>query len=137
MMLDDSVRAFVEEVPAGVLATTRADGRSRQSVVYHVLDGDRLLISTESKRGKARDVERTGWASLCVVGSDRPFPSVTLEGPARIRRTDIGPPTARIIERILGAPADAVQTDNELAAIDRVILEIEVGRVYGASYLSS
>lgn len=82
--LDRPVHDFLTRQSAGVLATTRPDGNVRQSVVYFALDGDRLLISTEPGRAKAKDVQRTGRASLCVIGGASPYPSVTLEGPARI-----------------------------------------------------
>ncbi|MEQ4720699.1 pyridoxamine 5'-phosphate oxidase family protein [Nonomuraea sp. B19D2] len=93
-MIDRIVRDFLDGQTAGVLATTRPDGTARQSVVYFALDGDRLLISTEPRRAKAKDVERTGRASLCVIGPTAPYPSVTLEGAARIRATGIGADTA-------------------------------------------
>jgi len=133
--MDDRIGDFLDDVPVGVLATIRPDGGVRQSTVYFVRDGDRILISTESKRQKARDVERTGRASLCVQGPAKPYPCVTVEGDARIRTQGIGEPTARLIERIAGAPVDEIQTDETLAAVDRVILEITVDRAYGASYL--
>jgi hypothetical protein len=77
--LSASLRSFLEEEPVGVVGTTRTDGSVRQSVAYLVLDDDRVLISTESKRAKARDVQRTGRASYCVLGHEQPFPSVTVE----------------------------------------------------------
>ncbi|GAA2212502.1 hypothetical protein GCM10009850_079640 [Nonomuraea monospora] len=101
-MIDRLVRDFLAHHTAGVLATTRPDGGTRQSVVYFALDGDRLLISTEPGRAKAADVRRTGRASLCVLGGAPPYPSVTLEGSARIRTTGIGPDTAAVWSRIGG-----------------------------------
>lgn len=133
-VVDDLVRDFLERECVGVLATT-VEGRVRQSVVYYVLDGDRLLVSTVADRGKARDVERTGRASMCVLGHARPFPSVTIEGAARIVRENVSEPTARIASVIRGEPADPVAED-VLANVGRVILEIDIDRVYGASYLA-
>ncbi|WP_084959873.1 TIGR03618 family F420-dependent PPOX class oxidoreductase [Thermoactinospora rubra] len=133
-MIDPVVRDFLARHPAGVLATTRPDGGVRQSVVYFALDGDRLLISTEPGRAKARDVQRSGRASLCVIGASAPYPSVTLEGAAALRTTGIGPDTARVVSRIGGQSVEPL-SDAELAAMNRVILEIIVERVYGASYL--
>ncbi len=130
--MDAAVSAFIDEIPVGVLGTVRTDGSARLSTVYYVRDGDRILVSTESKRGKARDVERTGRASLCVQAPEKPFPFATLEGPARIVRDDIGIATARIVARIVGGPVGDAQTDEALAAVDRVILEITVERVYSA-----
>lgn len=137
MALTDNVRAFLDAQPVGVLATQRPDGSVRQSVVYHVRDGDRLLISTESKRAKARDVERTGRASYCVLGHENPFPSVTVEGPARILTEGIGGPTAQLFGLIFGQAPGEVMSDEALAAVDRVILELTIGRVYGVSHFEA
>jgi PPOX class probable F420-dependent enzyme len=135
-VLTDDLRSFLDENRVGVLATAAADGRPRQSLVYYAHDGERLLISTESKRLKARDVERTGWASLCVMGHEQPYPSAAFSGRARILTDDIGPATAAVMQRIAGLaePPDA-QSDEALAAIDRVILAIEVERVSAANYI--
>ena len=134
--LADNVRTFLDDQPVGVLATARGDGTPRQSVVYHVLDGDRLLISTESKRAKARDVVRSRRASYCVVAHEAPWPSVTVEGPARILTTDIGGATAKIFAKVTGNEPDAPMSDETLAQIDRVILELTIEHVYGVSYIA-
>jgi hypothetical protein len=99
--LTDELHDFLDANRVGVLATLAGDGQPRQSVVYYARDGETLLVSTESKRLKARDVQRSGWASLCVLGHEPPEP----------------------------------QTDEALAAIDRVILAITVQRVSAASYI--
>lgn len=135
--LTDRVRAFLDEHPVGVLATQRPDGSARQSVVYHVIDGDRILISTEATRAKARDVVRTGRASYCVLGHEKPFPSVTVEGPARILTEGIGETTARLFGRISGqAPAEP-PSDEALAEMGRVILELTVDHVYGVAHFEA
>jgi PPOX class probable F420-dependent enzyme len=137
-ILPDGVQAFLDEQPVGVLATRSAAGRIHQSIVYFVRDGDELLISTEAPRRKARDVEETGWASICVMGHERPFPSVTVSGHAAIRREEIGVATARIAQRMmaLDEPPEP-QSDEALAGVGRVIIAIEVERVGPASYLDS
>jgi hypothetical protein len=104
--------------------------------VYYVRDERRILISTESKRLKARDVRRSGWASLCVLGPERPHPSAVFSGPAEILTENIGPATAAIIQRIAGLPEPpAAQSDEALAAIDRVILAMTVEAVTSVNYL--
>ncbi len=135
-VLRDELRDFLDAHRVGVLATTAANGRPRQSVVYYARDGERLLISTESKRQKARDVERTGWASLCVRGDEQPYPSAVFSGAAEILTHNIGAPTASIMQRIAGtSEPPEPQSDEALAAIDRVILAITVERVGPVNYL--
>lgn len=134
--LTDDLRAFLDVQPVGVLGTSSAEGRPRQSLVYFVREGDRLLVSTLSDRLKARDVRRTGWASLCVMGHEPPYPSATLSGPAEILTTGIGEPTARVMQRMTHSlePPEPM-SDEALAQVGRVILAIEVERVTAASYV--
>ena len=129
-------RAFLDANRVGVLATTAPDGRPRQSLVYYARDGDRLLVSTLTDRLKARDIRRTGWASLAVMGHEPPYPSATFSGPAEILSQDIGLPTAAILQRIsAAAQAPEPMSDDALAAVGRVVLAVEVERVSAASYL--
>jgi PPOX class probable F420-dependent enzyme len=127
---------FLDSAVVGVLATDALDGRPRQSLVYYVRDGDRLLISTLADRLKARAVRRSGWASLCVMGHERPFPSATLSGPAEIVTEGIGPATARIAQRMTGAekPPEPM-SDAVLSEAGRVVLAITIDRVGPVSYI--
>ena len=134
--LTPELREFLDAGPVGVLATIGDDGMPRQSLVYFVCDGDRLLVSTLSDRLKARDVGRSGWASLCVIGHEPPYPSATFSGPAEIVTDRIGAATARIMQRIArAAEPPAPLSDQELAAAGRVILAITVERVTAANYI--
>ena len=134
--LTEAQLGFLDERVAGVLGTVSKAGRSRQSVVYYWRDDDRLYVSSERDRLKTRDIERTGTASLCVLGDERPFPSMTVSGPARVLTEDIGPATARIMQRIAGLEeAPEPQTDEALAEVGRVVLELTIERVGPVSYL--
>jgi PPOX class probable F420-dependent enzyme len=136
--LTPALREFLDAQRVGALATTAKSGRPRQSLVYYVRDGDALLISTEGQRFKAKDVVRTGWASLCVMGHERPYPSATFSGAAEILTRDIGRPTAAVMQRVadLPEPPDP-QTDDALAAVGRVVLRIAIDRVSAVSHLSA
>ena len=134
--LTDELRAFLDQEPIGVLATIGSDGRPRQSVVYFARDGDRLLISTLGDRLKARDVRRTGWASLCVMSHERPFPSATFSGSAEILTRDIAAASGRIAQRVSGLPDPPEGlTDAALADAGRVLLAITVERVGAVNYI--
>ena len=133
--LTDAVRRFIDDHETGVVATEGRDGLPRQTVVYHVRDGDRLLISTTHDRAKARDVERTGRASYAVMGNAKPYPQVVVTGPARILREGIADATSRIFGRITGTTPEPPLTDEGLAAMKRVILELSIERVAAVSYL--
>jgi len=133
--LDPSLREFVATEPSGVLGTRRPDGRPRLTVVRHLLDGDHILISTEASRAKARDVARDGWASYCITGHAAPYPCVTVEGTARIVTEGAGATTTRIFERMTGSPMEDPLTDETVAAMGRVVIELTVERAYGATHI--
>jgi PPOX class probable F420-dependent enzyme len=136
--LTPALRDFLDANPVGVLATLPANGRPRQSLVYYARDGDRLLVSTLADRFKARDVRRSGWASLCVMGHERPYPSATFSGPAEILTHDIGVTTAKIAQRMTGEPEQPEpMSDEALAEVGRVVLAIKLERVTAANYIAS
>ena len=135
-VIDAAVAAFVDRHPTAVLGTVDRRGRIRQSVVYVRLEGGRLFVSSVLGRGKVEDVRRTGRASVCVFGHERPFPSVTLEGAAEVisDAAEVGRRTRAILAGAFG-PAAPSPTDGALVADRRVILAITIDRAYGASYL--
>ena len=134
--LSEELRELLDSNPVGVLATLAPDGKPRQSLVYFARDGDSLLISTLTDRLKARDARRSGWASLCVMGHEPPYPSATLSGTAEILTNDIGPSTAKVMQRIAqSAEPPEPMTDEALAEAGRVVLAIHVDRVSAASYI--
>jgi PPOX class probable F420-dependent enzyme len=136
-ILEAAVREHLDSHLVGVLATEAADGRPRQSVVYYARDGEQLLISTLSERLKARDVRRSGWASLCVVGREGPYPAAVFSGPAEILTRDIGAATAAIVQRITNAAQPPeVQGDEALASVGRVILRIAIERVSAVNHIA-
>jgi hypothetical protein len=127
---------FLDAHIIGALATRSAAGRVHQSLVYYVREEGLLFVSTEAGRYKTLDIAETGWASLCVMGHESPFPSVTVSGPAEIRRDRIGPATARLAQRMLGlAEPPEPQSDEALAGVGRVIVALRIEHVGPASYL--
>lgn len=136
--LTPELREFLDANRVGVLATSAGSGLPRQSLVYYATDGDRLLISTVADRFKVKDVERAGWASLCVMGHEQPYPSAAFSGPAEILTEDIGSKTAMIMQRVadLPEPPDP-QTDAALAEVGRVVLQITIDRVAAVTHLGA
>jgi PPOX class probable F420-dependent enzyme len=82
-MTPDEVTTFLASTPArpGMLATTRADGRSHIAPVWYVTDdnGD-ILFNTGRATVKGRNLARTSFAALCVQDDQPPYSFVTIEG---------------------------------------------------------
>lgn len=79
-------RAFVAEHRTCVFGFDRKSGPPSMSIVYYVMDGDDLLVSTMAGRAKAKTVERLGEASICVLDEKWPLTYMLLYGKARVER---------------------------------------------------
>ncbi len=135
-VLAPALQEFLDAHIVGVLVTDPRQGHARPTVVYYVRDGDWLYISTVTTRHKALDVRASGWAALCVMGTERPFPSATFSGAAEIRTTDIGAATAAVAQRFMGTEeTPEPQTDEALAGVGRVIIAIAIERVAAVSFM--
>ena len=75
-------RAFVESHRTCVFGYQRRHGPPSMSVVYYVVDGDELLVSTMAARAKAKAVARTREASICVLDEKWPLTYMQVYGPA-------------------------------------------------------
>lgn len=84
MMDQQERRAFVATHRTCIFGFQRLSGPPSMSVVYYVVDGDDILISTMRARAKAKAVRRTGEASICVLDEKWPLTYLQVYGPARI-----------------------------------------------------
>ena len=87
--LTAELRALLDANAVGVLATV---ARTAAPAVARLLRARRRPPADldAGRRLKARDVQRAGWASLCVMGHEPPYPSAMFSGPAEILTEDIG-----------------------------------------------
>ncbi len=84
MMNQAQRREFVEHHRTCIFAFQRKHGPPSMSVVYYVMDGDDLLISTMAERAKAKAVKRTREAAVCVLDEKWPLTYLQLYGPAAV-----------------------------------------------------
>jgi PPOX class probable F420-dependent enzyme len=72
MVDQEQRRQFVRDHRTCVFGYGRREHGPAMTVVYYVMDGDDLLISTMAERGKAKAVARNGRISLCVLDEKWP-----------------------------------------------------------------
>lgn len=75
------VRAFLEEPRFASLATINPDGSPQQTVMWYLLDGDRVMMDTARGRIKDRNLARDPRASICIEDGYR---FVTIQGRATL-----------------------------------------------------
>src|SRR4030081_3928250 len=71
-MTPDERRQFVQDHRTCVFGYNRAKDGPAMSIVYYVMDGDDILVSTMAARAKAKAVERNQKVSLCILDEQWP-----------------------------------------------------------------
>jgi PPOX class probable F420-dependent enzyme len=123
-------REFVERHRTAIFGYNRKLDGPSMSVVYYVMDGDNILISTMLERGKAKAVRRNPRVSLCVLDEKWPLTYLLVYCDATIE-TDIESATdmlMRIAGLMAGEPmGDSVRPNLKTVAIDekRVVLRLK------------
>jgi PPOX class probable F420-dependent enzyme len=77
-------RQFVRDHRTCIFGYARKVDGPAMTVVYYVMDGDDLLVSTMAERGKAKAVARDERVSLCVLDEHWPFTYLQVYGNGRI-----------------------------------------------------
>ena len=77
-------RDFVYKHRTCIFGYNRKDDGPAMTVVYYVLDGDDLLISTMAARAKAAAVKRNPKVSLCVLDEQWPLTYLQVYGHATL-----------------------------------------------------
>src|SRR5258705_6206969 len=79
-------REFVRKHRTAVFGYNRKSDGPAQSIVYYVMDGDDVLVSTMGARAKAKATERLGKVSLCVLDEQWPPTYLVVYCDAKIER---------------------------------------------------
>lgn len=77
-------RAFVRAHRVAVFGYNRREHGPAMTIVYYVMDGDDLLISTMAARAKAKAVAHSSKISLCILDEQWPPSYLLIYGDARI-----------------------------------------------------
>ena len=77
-------REFVRKHRTCIFGYNRQNDGPAMTVVYYVIDGDDLLISTMAARGKAKAVRRNPKISLCILDEQWPLTYLQVYGNATV-----------------------------------------------------
>jgi PPOX class probable F420-dependent enzyme len=127
---EEDVRNFIRSRRRGVLATLRNDGKPQLSPVLVGVDDDgSLIISTRETAIKTANVQRHGWASVCVVEDAFFGQWVQAEGPASIDSLpEAMDGLVRYYRRVAGEHPDWDDYRAAMVRDRRVLLRIRIQR---------
>jgi PPOX class probable F420-dependent enzyme len=99
-------RQFVRDHRTCIFGYNRKADGPAMTVVYYVMDGDDILVSTMDARSKAKAVDRDPHVSLCVLDEQWPPTYLQVYGTAVIERDPerSADMLRRVIELMAGEP---------------------------------
>lgn len=137
MASEDELWELVTSEVEGVLVTIGSSGRPQLSNIVYVLGTPRrsVRLSTTADRVKSRNIVRDPRACLHVTGEDF-WHFAVAEGTASISETATRPDDAVVqelaeISRLLYGSIDERTFGDQMVAERRVVLRLEVERLYG------
>ncbi len=97
-------RDFVRRHRTCVYGYARKAHGPSMSVVYYVMDGDDILVSTMMGRAKARAVQRNPQVSLCILDEKWPPTYLLVYGRAKIETEGGEELMAKVVELMASQP---------------------------------
>jgi PPOX class probable F420-dependent enzyme len=105
----DERRQFVRDHRTCVFGYARQADGPAMTIVYYVMDGDDLLVSTMARRSKAKAVQRDPHVSLCVLDEKWPPTYLQVYGTAVLERDEdqAADLLRKVVELMAGEPVPA------------------------------
>ena len=113
------------------VTTLRRDGSPHVTPVWHLVDGDEIVIAVARQTVKARNVSGNPQAALCAAADERPQPWVLVNGTARLSEDRTEEMVRAVSEHYLGAEEAGPYVEDILQKLDFVLLRIIPDRVMG------
>ena len=127
-MLDQSVRAFLDEVRFASVATINPDGSPQQTVLWYELQGEEIMMNTARGRVKDRNLRRDSRISFCLEDGYRYLTltgTCVLIGAQATAQDDI----RRLAIRYHGQEQGELMSRDQFQQQERVTMRMSIERV--------
>ena len=111
------------------VTTMREDGTPHVTPVWHLVDGDEVVIAVDRQTIKARNVRANPQVALCVAADERPQPWVLINGTARLSEERVEEIVRTVSFHYLGEEEGGPYVEDILPKMDFVIMRITPERI--------
>lgn len=123
--------ALLQEPHISIICTLRADGTPHMTPVWHLVDGDQIVVAVEATSVKARNVRSDPNVALCVAVNETPQRWLQVNGTAVLTEEGV-PAIVRALSRhYLGAEEGASYAADVLRKLHFVLLSITPASMLG------
>ena len=75
---------LLREPIISIITTLRQDGSPHMTPVWHMVEGDEIVVAVDKRTLKARNVKRNPSVALCVAADESPQRWILVNGAARL-----------------------------------------------------
>ena len=111
------------------ITTIREDGTPHVTPVWHLVDGDEVVVAVARETVKARNVQANPQVALCVAADQRPQPWALINGTARLSEERVEEIVRAVSYHYLGEEEGGPYVEDILQMLDFVILRITPDRI--------
>ena len=111
------------------VTTMRPDGTPHVTPVWHLVDGDEVVVAVARDTVKARNVRANPQVALCVAADQRPQPWALINGTARLSEERVEEIVRTVSFHYLGEEEGGPYVEEILQMLDFVILRITPERI--------
>jgi PPOX class probable F420-dependent enzyme len=126
--LTDQQKKLITDKNFGHLATLNKDGSPQVSPVWIDFDGQHLIVNSELKRLKVRNIKRDPRVSVSIQNAGNPYQYIEIRGKAVDVTTNGG---FEGIDKLAKKYMGVDKYPNNLPGDERVVIKIEPQRVTG------
>ena len=125
----DQTWELISQPIISFVTTMREDGTPHVTPVWHLVDGDEVVIAVDRQTIKARNVRANPQVALCVAADERPQPWVLINGTARLSEECVEEIVRTVSFHYLGEEEGGPYVEDILPKMDFVIMRITPERI--------
>ena len=114
-----------------VVSTVRPDGTPHMTPVWHLVDGDDVIVTVDSSSVKARNVRANPVAALSVVTDETPQRWLLVSGKAELSTERLEEIARKVSVHYMGEEEGIPYSEQAMKDFDFVLLRIRPTRVVG------
>lgn len=114
-----------------VVSTVRPDGTPHMTPVWHLVDGDDVVLTVDNSSVKARNVRANPVAALSVVTDETPQRWLLVSGKAELSTERLEEIARKVSVHYMGEEEGIPYSEQAMKDFDFVLLRIKPTRVVG------
>ena len=118
------INTILREPHISIISTVRPDGTPHMTPVWHLVDGEQVVVAVENTSVKARNVRRNPHVALCIALNESPQRWLLVNGAATIAHERIPELVRALSLHYLGAEEGATYAADVLRKLQFLLLRI-------------